>query len=218
MAVVDCSDGCAARAGAVLKPPAATDGERLIDHPTHFGLNRLADVRHDGAFGGYEHVAACDIDGGGQLNDHSVTVVGAVHRLASTVQCLDDGAIAGRLDGDLVAHRETATVDHACVATEVGELAALRTDHALHMQAATNLGARVGIEIFEPLQQRRTVVPRCVRRCIDHVVAQQRRQWDCGDRHRSWQRLHVFDDLFGDEVELCFVPIDEVHLVDSNHD
>ena len=120
-------------------------------------------MRHNRAFGGYEHVAACNVDGGGELDHHSVAVLGAVYGLASAVQCLDDGAIAGGLDGDLVAHCKTATVNHACVATEVGELAALRTDHALHMQAATNLGARVGIKLFEPLQQRRAVVPRCVR-------------------------------------------------------
>ena len=74
----------------------------------------------------------------------------------------DGGADTSWLHRDSVADGQAAPIHDAGVSAEVGELATLRPDDSLHMQSTTNGASGLCIEVFEPLQQRRSVVPRCV--------------------------------------------------------
>ena len=94
----------------------------------------------------------------------------------------------------------------------------LRPDHVLNREPDVDEVAVAGdVDIFQMGQQRRTVVPGGVVRLGHHVVAVQRRQRDRGhvvDVQPGGELVEVVADL----LEVLAVPVDQVHLVDRQHD
>ena len=92
-----------------------------------------------------------------------------------------------------------------------------RLDDELHRQAQRSLvvaGQRQGLEVLE---QARAVVPGRVRRRVDHVAAVERAQRDRGhDRHV--EAFGERGELVADLGEPGLAPVDEVHLVDGEHE
>ena len=73
------------------------------------------------------------------------------------------------------------------------------------------------MHVFELVQQRRALVPRHVRGAVDDVVAEQRRDRD------EREVVHVelgreLAELVVDPFEHLLVVVDEVHLVDAQHE
>ena len=216
--MLDGGDHGVAAACAVLEPVAAAHHQGLVDHPTQIGDDVLGDhgwhrrVRH------HQHIAAGDIDVVGQLHHHRVAGFGGRHDGAPPMHRGDRGGAPTGQDGDGVAGRQGAGGHHARVAAEVGLRPSLRADHALHVHASTRQCGRRGIELFEQLEQWRAHVPRHVPRAVDHVVAQQCRHGDRGDRQLLGQRADERAHVARDAQELILGPTHQIHLVDRHDD
>src|SRR5690606_9983526 len=122
---------------------------------------------------------------------------------------------ARRLYANAIAWAHLAAGDHAAETAEVQ----VRTQHPLYRHAEGLQLCLGGIHLtgFEEMQQRRAVVPLHLGTGLDDVVAAQRRQ--------RYRRDIIQTDLFGevqivsfDATEAHFRVVDQVHLVDGQHD
>ena len=97
-------------------------------------------------------------------------------------------------------------------------LAGLRADHVLHREAHVDqVAVTCDVDLFEVAQQCGALIPGGERRLGHHVVAVERRERD--RRHV----VHVeargeFVEVITDLLEALLIPVDEVHLVDGEHD
>ena len=96
-------------------------------------------------------------------------------------------------------------------------LVAIRPNHRLHREARVHVvEIAADVDRLQRVEERAAAVPRHVRRSIDHVVAVQRgdrNEADVRDLEARGEVLVLADDL----VEAVLGPIDEVHLVDRDH-
>ncbi len=122
-----------------------------------------------------------------------------------------------RQDHDVVAGLQNPAHDAPGVAAVVVVLVGLGTQHVLHREAGIDQVAVAGdVHLFEVVQQRRPLVPGHVGRSVDHVVAVQRRHRDegeVGDVELGGELPELVLDL----VEPLLAVVDEVHLVDAQH-
>ena len=100
----------------------------------------------------------------------------------------------------------------------VGVLTGLGADDVLNGEADVDQVAVAGdVDILEMTQQRRPVVPGCRSRLGHHVVTVQGRHRDGGDV-MDVQPGREGVEFIADPGVALLVPIDEVHLVDRQHD
>ena len=119
---------------------------------------------------------------------------------------------------DLVARLVRAARDLARVAAVVVVPVVARPDHVLHGEPAVDeVAVGADVHLFEVVQQARAFVPGHVVGAVDDVVALQR-------RHRDEREVvHVelgreVAELVLDALEHGLVVVDEVHLVDAQHE
>jgi len=204
-------------AGGVLDRVDLVALERTVGvEPADLGRDVL---RHHGlVVRAAEHVAAADVDLVAQPDRDRAGRERLVDGLAETVDALDRGGEARRQHHDLVAGTEDAAGDDAGVAAVVVVVVTHRTDHELHREARVDeVAVGADVHVLEVVEQRRSVVPRRVVGLARDVVAEQR-------RHRD-EREVVDVELGGevgevgaDRVEAALVVVDEVHLVDAEHE
>ena len=91
-------------------------------------------------------------------------------------------------------------------------------DHVLHRETAVDeIAVGADVHLFEVVQQARPFVPGRVVGPVDHVVAAQRRHRD----EREIVHLELgreVAELALDALEHRLVVVDEVHLVDTEHE
>ena len=97
-------------------------------------------------------------------------------------------------------------------------LGALGADDVLHREADVDqvVVAR-RVHRLEVVEQRRALVPRHVRRAVDDVVAVERRDRDERDVAQV-EPGGELGELLADLLEAVRVVVDEVHLVDADHE
>ncbi len=204
-------------AGGVLDDVIAAGLERrAVCHPAHRRVELLRDPGL--VVGAGDQVSPRDVDLVGQRHGHGHRRERFFHRTIRALDRGDAGVLADGQHHDLVPGAHDAAGDGAGVAAVVLMFAGVRPDDVLHREPHVDHVAITGdVHLFEVRQQGRPFVPRRLVRLRHHVVAVQR-----GDRDGG-HVVHIQPsgegvELVADCLEFLFVPTDQVHLVDREHD
>ena len=188
----------------------------LVGHPAHHRVELGAGVGL--VLRPRQQIAAGDVDIVGETDRHRHWRKGLRHWAFRPVDGRDPTGFTAGQHHHLVAGAHDPAGDGAGIAAVVGVFAGLWPDHVLHRKAHVDQVAVTGdVDILEVAQQRWTVVPGCLIALGHHVVAVQCRDRDGGDVvNVEPGRKGV--ELVANPVVALLIPVDEVHLVDRQHD
>ena len=197
--------------GAELQPVAAAGQQRRIVHPQQVHAELVGDFAR--LLRGDDHIAPAGVEVAVERQGNRLPGDGDIEISFSSDDAIDLRAPARRQHDDLVARTHLARCQRARQAAKI----LVRPVHPLHGKAQwrRQRGVWQG-QRFKQRQQGRTRVPGHVRGRCRQVVAIAR-----ADRHR----LHAGQPQFfgqgaiggGDAVEYRLVVIDQIHLVDREH-
>ena len=125
---------------------------------------------------------------------------------------------AARKCNDFVPHFEDPGSNAPGVASEIPRLIQLRSDDVLDREPAIlQVAVAAHVHFFEVLEQGTALVPGHVRRCIDHVIPQQRADGNELDVGHFEPRREIAKCL-GDFVVALFREVGQIHLVHAHHE
>ena len=204
------------RAGRVLDRVGAAFTQRLVAEPAHHRVDVLGDRRR--VVRTAEHVAPADVDVVGEAHAHRHRRHRFVDGAAVLIDPGDRRGEPARQHHDLVARAQDPARHLARVPAVVVVVVRHRADHVLHGEPHVDeVAVGADVDVLEVVQQRRAFVPRHVRRVRRDVVAVQR-----GDGHErevvDVELRRELAELLADLVEALLRVVDEVHLVDAQHE